>query len=33
MEEKFDLRSCTASLEHLYDTLMRNYSTGVGALE
>jgi glycosyltransferase involved in cell wall biosynthesis len=33
MEEKFDLRSCTESLEHLYDTLMRNYSTGVGALE
>jgi glycosyltransferase involved in cell wall biosynthesis len=29
MEEKFDLRSCTGSLEHLYDTLMRNYSTGL----
>jgi glycosyltransferase involved in cell wall biosynthesis len=33
MEEKFDLRSCTGSLEHLYDTLRRNYSTGGGALE
>lgn len=33
IEEKFDLRSCTESLERLYDTLMRNYSTGVGALE
>jgi glycosyltransferase involved in cell wall biosynthesis len=33
MEEKFDLRSCTGSLEHLYDTLLSNYSTGVGAFE
>jgi glycosyltransferase involved in cell wall biosynthesis len=31
MEEKFDLRSCTQSLERLYDMLIRNYSTGVAA--
>lgn len=28
IEEKFDLRSCTGSLEHLYDTLMREHSSG-----
>jgi glycosyltransferase involved in cell wall biosynthesis len=31
MEEKFDLRSCTGSLERLYDMLTLNYSTGVAA--
>jgi hypothetical protein len=31
IEEKFDLRRCTESLERLYDKLIRNYSTGVAA--
>jgi glycosyltransferase involved in cell wall biosynthesis len=32
MEERFDLRCCTESLEGLYDALIHNYSTGLGAL-
>jgi glycosyltransferase involved in cell wall biosynthesis len=28
IEEKFDLRSCTGSLERLYDTLIRRHSSG-----